>query len=79
MADRRYTDHVITTTTLRYQPVGDVRLDFDDLNVNAGVGAHRLVLPMTHSAAWLAADSAADPTPALLLGSAWVETRASDG
>ncbi len=58
-----------------YLPLGSVRFDFDDVFANAGVGAHRLAVHMTHSASWLVNQAEPASSPALLTGTVEVEAR----
>ncbi len=66
---------MVTSAQFDYLPRGSVRFDFDDVFANAGVGAHRLAVHMTHSASWLVNQAEPTPTPALLIGTVEVEAR----
>lgn len=66
-----------TTTTIDFNPLGPVRIDFEDVFATAGIGAHRLAIRLKHSAAWLAqpAQGAAPAaSPALLTGTVEIES-----
>lgn len=54
---------------MRFHPLGSIQVVFADVGLWAGIGVHRLTLPLRLTANWL--NEGPETTPALLTGSIW--------
>jgi len=61
----------VTTLSLRFLPLGQIHMAFDDVHLTSGSGTYRLVLPVQITGTWLDPDAPTSNSAALLIGTVW--------